>query len=174
MLWTSRQTDRSLQGATEILLFNILMIYAISQAETVQYLQIQSNVKGDGALTRKIIILKGCHISLLILEKSNKEKYILKYSQIDIKLYVFSKYNILVYITTFQMQCCGSTNSTNWVHGKIPHTCFQKSITNNYTHYTIHNQVSGTIKRIFDKLVMLIKQNFQIVKDKFNTLYNDT
>lgn len=72
------------------------------------------------------------------------------------------------------MQCCGSTNSTNWVHGKIPHTCFQKSITNNHTHYTIHNQVSGTIKRIFDKLVMLIKQNFQIVKDKFNTLYNDT
>lgn len=72
------------------------------------------------------------------------------------------------------MQCCGSTNSTNWVHGKIPHTCFQKSITNNYTHYTIHNQVSGTIKRIFDKLVMLIKQNFQIDKDKFNTLYNDT
>lgn len=72
------------------------------------------------------------------------------------------------------MQCCGSTNSTNWVHGKIPHTCFQKSITNNYTHYTIHNQVSGTIQRIFDKLIMLIMQNFQIFKDEFNTLYITT
>lgn len=72
------------------------------------------------------------------------------------------------------MQCCGSTNSTNWVNGIIPHTCFQKSITNNYTHYTIHNQVSGTIQRIFDELVVLIMQNFKIFKDEFNTLYITT
>lgn len=52
------------------------------------------------------------------------------------------------------MQCCGSTNSTHWANGKIPNSCFQKSITNNYTHYTIHNQVSDNIERIFNKLLI--------------------
>lgn len=50
------------------------------------------------------------------------------------------------------MQCCGSTNSTHWANGKIPNSCFQKSITNNYTHSTIHNQVSDNIERILNKL----------------------
>lgn len=69
------------------------------------------------------------------------------------------------------MQCCGSTNSTHWANGKMPHSCFQKSITNNYTHYTIYNQVSDNIERIFNKLLMHVQQNFQTFKDECNTLY---
>lgn len=69
------------------------------------------------------------------------------------------------------MQCCGSTNSTHWANGKIPISCFQKSITNNYTHYTIHNQVSDNIERIFNKLLIHVQQNFQTFKDECNTLY---
>lgn len=72
------------------------------------------------------------------------------------------------------MQCCGSTNSTHWANGKIPISCFQKSITNNYTHYTIHNQVSDNIERIFNKLLIHVQQNFQTFKDKCNTLYSTT
>lgn len=64
------------------------------------------------------------------------------------------------------MQCCGSTNSTHWANGKMPHSCFQKSITNNYTHYTIYNQVSDNIERIFNKLLMHVQQNFQTFKDE--------
>lgn len=54
------------------------------------------------------------------------------------------------------MQCCGSTNSTNWVDGKIPHTCFQKSITNNYTHSTIHNQECSEVLEEWTKENLLI------------------
>lgn len=64
------------------------------------------------------------------------------------------------------MQCCGSTNSTHWANGKMPHSCFQKSITNNYTHFTIYNQVSDNIERIFNKLLMHVQQNFQTFKDE--------
>lgn len=56
----------------------------------------------------------------------------------------------------FEMQCCGSTNSTNWVNGIIPHTCFQKSITNNYTHYTIHNQECSEVLEEWTKENLLI------------------
>lgn len=55
-----------------------------------------------------------------------------------------------------EMQCCGSTNSTNWVNGIIPHTCFQKSITNNYTHYTIHNQECSEVLEEWTKENLLI------------------
>lgn len=55
-----------------------------------------------------------------------------------------------------EMQCCGSTNSTNWVDGKIPHTCFQKSITNNYTHDTIHNQECSEVLEEWTKENLLI------------------